>query len=67
MDMETSALNMLSVLYLSTDGFNSPIITYRKYSSRVFNDLDAISRVEVKLLGYIAKVEELLKAKNESS
>lgn len=67
MDMDNAALNMLSVLYLSTDGFNSPVITYRKYSGRIFVNLDTISRVEVKLLGYIAKVEELLKAKNETS
>lgn len=64
-DDSRTALNILSVLYLSRDGFNSPLLVYRKYSYRLIQDLDKVSRVEVQLLNHIAKLNEYQKAEDE--
>lgn len=60
-----TALNILSVLYLSIDGFNNVLMVYRKYSYRLLQDLDKVSRVEVCMLNHIAKLNEYLKAADE--
>lgn len=59
--------NILSLLYISTDGFNSPLLVYRKYSYNILQDLNLVSKIEVKLLEQISKYTEFKKAHHESS
>ena len=63
-DQET-ALNLLSVIYISSDGFNSPLLVYRKYSYQLLQDLEKTSKIEVEILRYISQLAEYQKAKDE--
>lgn len=62
---EQTAINLLSVIYLSGDGFNSPLLVYRKYSFQLLQDLDRTSKIEVEILRHIAKLSEYKKAQSE--
>lgn len=62
---EQTAINLLSVIYLSGDGFNSPLLVYRKYSFQLLQDLDRTSKIEVEILRHIAKLSEYKKAQAE--
>lgn len=64
---EVTAENFLSVIYLSHDGFNAPLLVYRKYSYRILQDLNRVSRVEVLILSMIAKLTEYKKAQDEKA
>lgn len=64
---DKTALNILSCIYLSYDGLNSPLLVYRKYSTRLLHDLNRISRIEVKILSMIAKLSEYKKAEDEKA
>lgn len=63
-DTET-AVNILSAIYMSSDGFNSPILVYRKYSYELLQDLDKVSKIEGQILNLIATMEEHRKAEDE--
>jgi hypothetical protein len=65
-DDDAAALNILSLLYMSIDGVNSPLLVFRKYSFHILRDLNIVSRVESKLLDYIGKFTEFKKAHHES-
>lgn len=65
-DHNATALNILSVLYMSIDGFNSPLLVYRKFSYTILQDLNLVSKVEAKLLEGISKYTEFKKAHHES-
>ena len=62
-----TAKNILSTIYMSSDGYNSPLLVYRKYSYRLIQDLNKVSRVEVLILDMIAKITELQGARNEQA
>lgn len=64
---DETAENFLSVIYLSQDGVNAPLLVYRKYSYQVLQDLNLVSRVEIKILGMIAKLAEYKKAEDEKA
>jgi hypothetical protein len=64
---EVTASNVLSVIYLSVDGLNSPLLVYRKYSYRLLQDIDKVSRVETAILNLIAKLNEYQKAEDEKA
>lgn len=64
---DATAANILSVLFMSIDGYNSPLLVYRKYSLNILNDLTRVSKVEVSLLNLIAKYSEFKKAKHEAT
>jgi hypothetical protein len=66
-DDEQTALNIMSLIYLSEDGFNSPLLVYHKYSYRLLQDLNRVSRIEVKILGIIAKITEHRNAQDEQA
>lgn len=66
-DLDVTAQNILSVIYLSCDGYNSPLLVYRKYSYQLLADLNKTSAVEVKILGMIAKLTEYEKARDEKA
>lgn len=64
---QQTAANILSVLYMSIDGYNAPLLTYRKHSLRILHDLNLVSKVEVKLLDLIARYTEYMKVLNEKT
>lgn len=66
-DNDATAANLLSVLFMSIDGYNSPLLVYRKYSLNILNDLNRVSKVEVSLLNLIAKYSEFKRAKHEAT
>lgn len=66
-DTDQTAANLLSVLYMSIDGYNSPLLVYRKYSLSILNDLTLVSKVEVSLLNLIASYSEFKKVKHEAT
>lgn len=59
---EATAINMLSLIYLSADGYNSPLLIYRKFSLDVLQDLNLVSKIEVHILNMIAVLAEHKKA-----
>lgn len=64
---ENTALNILSLIYLTTEGYNSPLLIYRKFSYRLLQDLNRVSRVEVHLLNAIARFSEFKKIEEEKA
>ena len=66
-DPKAVALNMLSLLVLSSDGFTSPLDTYRTYSMQLLHDLNTVSAVEVALIALIASFDEYKKAQSEKT
>lgn len=64
-DVEATALNILSLILLSIDGYNSTLLVYRKYSYQLLQDLNLVSKVEVKVLDHIAKFTEFKKVHHE--
>ncbi len=64
---DTLAANFLSILYLSVDGLNSPLLVYRKYSLQLLKDLQLVGEVEVKLLEHISKFTEYKKVEHEKT
>lgn len=66
-DIKKTALDILSVLFISSDGFNSPLLTYRKNSHKLIDELNVITKVEVEILNHIAKLAEHKKAADEKA
>lgn len=64
---EATAYNFLSVLFMSGDGYNSPLLVYRKYSLEVIQDLNRVSKVENILLDLIAKFTEFKKVHHDAT
>jgi len=64
---EVTALNIYSVLIISSDGYNTPLLTYRKHSYELLQDLNKVSKIEVILLQLISKFEEYRKAQSEQN
>lgn len=60
-----TATNILSTIYLSSDGFNSPLLVYRKYSYELLQDLDKVGKIETQILSLIATMEEHRNAEAE--
>jgi hypothetical protein len=60
-----TALNFLSTLLLSSDGYNATLLAYRKYSFQLLHDLNLVSKVEVKLLDLIGQYTEFKKVHYE--
>lgn len=59
---EQTALNFLSLLYMSSDGINNPLLVFSKYSFQILHDLNLISRIEQVLITMVNKVNEIKKA-----
>lgn len=59
-DTRQTALNILSLLYLSEDTFENPVEAYREYSDSWMESLQTINQVETILLEMISKMTELL-------
>lgn len=57
-DINQTALNILSSIYLSIDGYNSPLLVYRKHSFKFIQDLIKTGAVETAILSLIANFSE---------
>lgn len=66
-DRVQRAKNILSLIYLSQEGTNAALLTYRKNSYRILTDLNETSAVEVLILDLISKLIEYRKAKDEAA
>lgn len=55
------AMNLLSILMMSIDGYNSPLLVYRKYSDKLFKDLNRISVIEGILIAKLSEFNEYRK------
>lgn len=66
LDDASLALNLLSVLMLSTDGQIDPINIYRKYSLAIVQDMNRVANVEVHLMKFLSQYLEYKKAKEAS-
>lgn len=59
------AASILSIIYLSQDGFNNPLLLFRKHSFTLLEDLNLVSNVEVEVIKLVAQLEELKGLQNE--
>lgn len=62
---DETAKNILSVVMMSADGCNSPLMVYKKYSFRLLQDLNKTSRIETHVLRLLNNFEDFRKAKDE--
>lgn len=62
---EQTAKNFLSVLLLSGNGNNAPIITYKKYVERFINSIEEIQKIEPIMLKMINEIENYRRAKHD--
>lgn len=66
-DDAKKTLNIFSLLSISSDGYNSPLLVYRKYSMQLLHDLNLVSKIEVILLKLIADYSEYKKVQYEKA
>lgn len=64
---EDTALQLLSVILLSSDGQASPLDTYRKYSFQLLQDLNKTSSIETYFVKNLAHLNEYLKVQDEKA
>jgi hypothetical protein len=57
-DDNLTAKNILSTIFMSSDGFNSPLMVYRKYSYRIIKDLNRVSKIEALIGSMLAQLTE---------
>jgi hypothetical protein len=56
-----TAINLLSVIYMSEEGYLNPVLTYREHAMAILHDLNLFSNIEVIVLTIVSAVEEILK------
>lgn len=66
-DNAATAKNFLSVLLLSGNGNNAPIITYKKYVERFVNSMEDIQKIEPIMLKMITEIENYRRAQHEQT
>lgn len=66
-DDNLTANNILSLLYTSSDGFNSALLTYRKHSLELLGELSKASRIENIILKLISDITNFEKEQDEKS
>lgn len=59
--VEQTALNVISVLYMTPDSLKSPLELYRKHSLEILHDLALVSKVEPMIISMTDRVNEYLK------
>jgi hypothetical protein len=64
---EEVALNILSIIYMSEDGYKEPLLTYREHSLQLLHDVNKVSAVEVLIIKLVNSLEEYKKALNEKN
>lgn len=62
LSLDDIAVEVFVLLTMSEEGFNNPLLTFRKYSTNLFSDLDKVTKVDIKLNNLIMQFDkELLK------
>lgn len=64
---ETTAKNFLSIILMSSDGYNNPLMVYRKYGYRILQDLNRVSSVETHVIRLLNNFNERKKAEDEKN
>ena len=64
---EKIAENILSLIMFSGDGYNSPLLLFRKFSFYILQDLGKVTRIEALVLAMISKYLEHKKAEDEKA
>lgn len=64
---EKIAENILSMIMFSGDGYNSPLLLYRKYSFYILQDLSKVTKIEALILAMISKYLDFKKATDEQA
>jgi len=64
---EETANNILALLYMSLDGYVSPLSTYRIFSYDILQNLDKVSKIETIILNIINAFNEFKKVENEKN
>lgn len=64
---EDIAFNLYSVLILSIDGYNNPLVVYRKYAEELFTNINKISLIEEFMIKFINQFNEFMKVQNEKN
>ena len=65
-DLVETARNILSLVYLTTEGMNSALLVYRKYGFQLLEDLNLVAKVEVQVIALISKMLEYRKVNHET-
>lgn len=64
---EITAKNFLSIILMSSDGYNNPLMVYRKYGYRILQDLNRVSSVETHVIRLLNNFNERKKAEDEKN
>jgi hypothetical protein len=54
------AIEVLILLTMSNEGFDKPLITFRKYSQDLFSDLDKITKIDIKLNNLVIAYDKFI-------
>lgn len=54
------AIEVFVLLTMSNEGFEKPLITFRKYSNNLFSDLDKITKIDVKLNNLVIAYDKFI-------
>jgi hypothetical protein len=65
-DIKTTAINIISLLYLTKESLIDPLGLYREHSSELLPDLDKISKVESIFIDSLGKIKEVKTANNHT-
>jgi hypothetical protein len=57
--LEQTALNILSIIYLTIEGYKDPIAEFKNHSLEILNDMKIIGQIEPLIINMVAKVNEL--------
>lgn len=66
-DIDGKLKIIITLLYMSEDGYNNPLETFRNYSSLIYSDLNMINQLEVLLINTINAFNEFKDAFHEKN
>lgn len=66
-DIQILTVNVLSIIYMTKEGINNPLETFRSNSNYFFHDLETISKVDTKLAWLVGQFTDYQKACDEKS
>jgi len=60
LNIDEIAIEVFVLLTMSNEGFEKPLITFRKYSQNLFSDLDKITKIDVKLNNLVIAYDKFI-------
>ena len=66
-DIKKTGLNILSVLLLSSNGNNAPLVTYKKYIDSITDNMDLVQKLEATIIGLYSEFENYKRAVHEKA